>query len=115
MSNLEDKTVAELREIAAARDLPGVSQLRKAELVAVLASEHATVDVSSVDGPERHLAYDRFTGPAFTYTLTVDPDPDTVAVKGPAGNVPVNVDGRTVTRAGGHFGRGRWTVTYEPA
>jgi hypothetical protein len=69
-------------------------------------------DVTTVDR-ERRL--ERFRGPAFKFELSDDPDPDSVRVERHDGNTPyVNVDGRKVTRHAGHFGRGRWTVTYQP-
>ena len=57
-----------------------------------------------------------FRGPALTFTLPEPPDPDTVTVTHPdRGEVDVAVDGDTVSRPSGHFGKGRWTVHYLPA
>jgi hypothetical protein len=64
---------------------------------------------------QRETVVERFRGPAFKFELSDDPDPDSVRVERHDGNTPyVNVDGRKVTRHAGHFGRGRWTVTYQP-
>jgi len=58
---------------------------------------------------------ERFRGPAVALTLDRDPDPETVVVERHDGHqAPISVQGRQVTRNGGHFGRGRWTVRYQP-
>lgn len=59
--------------------------------------------------------WDEFRGPAMSLTLSRDPDPSTLYVDGPRGAVDVRVDGRTVARTDGHFGRGRWIAFYRPA
>ena len=56
-----------------------------------------------------------FSGPAMTLTISRDPEPSTLTAHGPRGHVPVRVEGRSVSRPDGHFGRGRWTATYQPA
>ena len=58
---------------------------------------------------------ERFRGPEFSLRLADTPDPESVKVVRHDGHTAtVNVNGNTVTRRGGHFGRGRWTVTYQP-
>jgi hypothetical protein len=58
---------------------------------------------------------ERFRGPDFSFRLETEPDPASVKVARHDGHTAaVNVNGKTVTRRGGHFGRGRWTVTYQP-
>ncbi len=58
---------------------------------------------------------ERFRGPEFSLQLDAEPDPASVKVVRHDGyTAAVNVNGNTVTRRGGHFGRGRWTVTYQP-
>lgn len=55
-----------------------------------------------------------FSGPAIALTLDRDPVPETVVVERHDGHqVPTSTQGRQVTRDGGHFGRGRWTVQYQ--
>lgn len=72
-------------------------------------------EAPNVDGPAAEPACETFSGPAMTLDLTRTPDPSTVTVDGPRGPVVVRVEGRTIVRPDGHFGRGRWTVTYQPA
>lgn len=58
---------------------------------------------------------EQFRGPTFQYDLNGTPDPSSVHVERHDGlSPPFNLAGRTITRHGGHFGRGRWTVTYLP-
>lgn len=59
---------------------------------------------------------ERFRGPCLALDLSSVPDPTTVHVQRHDGHSPpVAVSGSKVTRNAGHFGRGRWTVTYRPA
>jgi hypothetical protein len=82
----------------------------------VEADDEHRVDIATLDRQPREIVCETFTGPALTFTLADPPEPGTVAVSGPDGNGrPVTTDGRTVKRDQGHFGRGRWTVHYEPA
>ena len=62
----------------------------------------------------RGVTIERFSGPAIALTLDRDPVPETVVVERHDGHqVPTSTQGRQVTRDGGHFGRGRWTVRYQ--
>jgi hypothetical protein len=80
-----------------------------------LGFEHAeTVTVTGVPVVPAERS-ETFAGPSIAVTLSATPDPATVTVTGPAGPVPVEVDGQQVRRDSAHFGRGRWTVTYRPA
>ena len=64
---------------------------------------------------QRESVVERFRGPAFAFDLARSPDPSSVHVERHDGlSPPFNLAGRTITRHGGHFGRGRWTVTYLP-
>lgn len=74
------------------------------------------VDVTE-DGPvavSAPTATETFSGPALSFTLTAAPHQDTLVVAGPSGPVDVHVVGRQVFRRSAHFGRGKWTVTYQP-
>jgi hypothetical protein len=90
-----DLTVVQLRQIARDRRLPGYSTMRKAELEAALA-DPITVE---------------FDGPALSVRLPAVPAGPVEATRDGV-PVEVDVDGDRLRRTGGHFGRGRWTVTY---
>lgn len=77
-----------------------------------LQQKEATTDDHVSSGPS---VSERFRGPALALDLSSVPDPSTVQVQRHDGHIPpVSVSGSKVTRAAGHFGRGRWTVTYRP-
>lgn len=71
----------------------------------------AALDAAGTDG----LTVETFRGPSRQITLQTVPDPSSVAVERDGQPVDVEVDGRTLERTRGHFGRGRWTVTYRTA
>ncbi len=90
----------------------GPERVRGREAAEALAAEpEGSIDVSTLD-VEAYI--ERFSGPAIALTLGRDPDPETVVVERHDGHqVPTSTQGRQVTRDGGHFGRGRWTVRYQ--
>jgi hypothetical protein len=79
---------------------------RDAALEAAASAEDAAAPAPQAETVET------FRGPCRQIKVRNAPVASTVVVERDGVAVPVVVDGRTIERTRGHFGRGRWTVTY---